>query len=126
MGKFGVGSNPPYICGVYLLHMKYSIDREKLNKVFSKFLESTYKDIRIDENGDLVSGVDTGNIADTTYLALRGRQKEKDGYVLSVPAWSKAIRPLSNTFGDMWLELLSDYVKNNSHEYPISKIVMED
>lgn len=102
--------------------MDYIVNKEQLNRAFSKFLESRFRDIHIDNNGDLAVYIDR----DKNLLALRGRSKESGTDVLFVPTWSRLVGPLSNTFGDMWVDLLLDYVKDKSQKYPISKIVIED
>ena len=98
--------------------MKYAIEKDKLNKVFATYIERIFDDIRIDEENDLVDG----NVNDGTYL---GGVVLRDGkYIFSVPNWSRLIRPLSNTFGDMWEELLLDYVRSKLPDYTISKFVL--
>ena len=101
--------------------MKYSIHRDRLGKVFSNYMERTYDNIRIDEYFNLVDG----DPDQDRYLC--GLYYQDGEFVLKVPYWSRAIKPLSNTFGDMWEQLLFDYYKDmmSKSGFLISKIVVE-
>lgn len=99
--------------------MKYSIHRDRLGKVFSNYMEKKFDNIRIDEYNDLVFGEPEND----TFLC---GMKYIDGeFVLGVPYWSRVIKPLSNTFGEMWEQLLLDYYSDLLPEWLISKIVVE-
>jgi len=104
---------------VYLYYMKYSIHRDRLGKVFSNYMEKKFDNIRVDEYHNLVFG----KPEDNTFLC---GMKYMDGeFVLEVPYWSRVIKPLSNTFGEMWEQLLLDYYSDLLPEWLISKIVVE-
>ncbi len=99
--------------------MKYSIHRDRLGKVFSNYMERTYDNIHIDEYFNLVDG----DPEKDTFLC--GLEYMDGEYVLKVPYWSRVIKPLSNTFGEMWEQLLLDYYSDLLPEWLISKIVVE-
>ena len=99
--------------------MKYSIHRDRLGKVFSNYMERTYDNIHIDEYFNLVDG----DPEKDTFLC--GLEYMDGEYVLKVPYWSRVINPLSNTFGEMWEQLLLDYYSDLLPKWLISKIVVE-
>ena len=106
--------------------MDYIIDRERLNKVFAIFLERTFKDLRLNELNHLVDGrPEDGNfLGEVMYFKqfepnVPPRQGE---YIIRIPEWSRLIKPLSTTFGNMWEVLLVDYVQDMLPDYLVSKV----
>ena len=107
--------------------MDYTIEWERLSKVFSKFLERTFDDIRIEkrklsELSNKYADLTDGKPEDGNYLA--GVYYRDTEFWVYVPDWSRIIRPTSNTFGDMWKELLMDYFQRRLPEIPISNIII--
>lgn len=97
--------------------MDYIIDRERLNKVFAIFLERTFKDLRLNELNHLVDGrPEDGNFLGEVMYSREGE------YIIRIPEWSRLIKPLSTTFGDMWEVLLVDYVQDMLPDYLVSKV----
>ena len=107
--------------------MNYTIEWERLSDIFSKFLERTFDDIRIEkgklsELSNKYADLTFGNPEDGNYLA--GVYYRDTEFWVYVPNWSSIIRPISNTFGDMWEELLMDYFQRRLPEIPISKVLI--
>lgn len=100
--------------------MDYIIDKERLNKVFVIFLERTFRDIRIDYHSHLVDGDPEEN----NFLGSIEYSNYYNDTVLRIPKWSRLIKPLSNVFGDMWEQLILNYV-SILFNYKISKVVIE-
>ena len=100
--------------------MDYIIDKERLDKVFSIFLERTFRDIRIDYRSHLVDG----DSEDNNFLGSIEYSNYYNDTVLRIPKWSRLIKPLLNMFGDMWEQLILNYV-SILFDYKLSKVVID-